>query len=222
MRFLQLTFFLFLAHFSHAQNLVVSCAFENVRSDQLDELVYNYNFSRTFLKVQQPFLRNGLSVTFSSINNTAKKIQKGFQISYSRIGSSVVNDGFTNTFAMHLLKPGYIIRCGFPAKMNRLYADVCMSGTFYTLVRSQNKVPNRYYDRHSVAIGAGAEIGLRISYSLNTNRHYLISPFIGTAYVPYIFSPRNEVIINQTKGLFDNKYISMLSMQLGFSVMLNR
>jgi hypothetical protein len=74
----------------------------------------------------------------------------------------------------------------------------------------------------SKAFGIGGDICLKAGYCLTLKNNYFLSPFISIGYIPYLYSPNSEAVINQTKELTSKNWTGILTTQIGLTFHLKR
>ena len=205
-----------------AQELKVDLSYNYIYSNQLDKIIQTYNFSRPFLTEKQPLLMNGLNTSVSYVFKNERLLNDGINVAYSYFRSVAENDNFTTTLQLNFLKLGYFLHYENPAKWKGLYTDLILSATSSGLFRNVNGEPFIYDEARSKAFGIGGEINLKLGYSLHLKNRTYVSPFISFAYTPYLYSPNNEVVINQTKGLCAKNWTFILGAQIGLAVHLRQ
>ena len=201
-----------------AQELKVDLSYNYIYSNQLDKIIQTYNFSRPFLTEKQPLLMNGLNTSVSYIFKNERQLNHGINVAYSYFRSGAENDNFTTTLQLNFLKLGYFLHYENSAKWKGLYTDLILSATSSGLFRNVNGEPFIYDEARSKAFGIGGELNLKLGYYLQLKNRTYVSPFISFAYTPYLYSPNNEVVINQTKGLCAKNWTSILGAQIGLAV----
>lgn len=201
-----------------AQELKVDLSYNYIYSNQLDKIIQTYNFSRPFLTEKQPLLMNGLNTSVSYIFKNERQLNHGINVAYSYFRSGAENDNFTTTLQLNFLKLGYFLHYENSAKWKGLYTDLILSATSSGLFRNVNGEPFIYDEARSKAVGIGGELNLKLGYYLQLKNRTYVSPFISIAYTPYLYSPNNEVVINQTKGLCAKNWTSILGAQIGLVV----
>lgn len=201
-----------------AQELKVNLSYNYIYSNQLDKIIQTYNFSRPFLTEKQPLLMNGLNTSVSYIFKNERHLNYGINVAYSYFRSVAENDNFTTTLQLNFLKLGYFLHYENPEKWKGLYTDLILSATSSGLFRNVNGEPFIYDEAKSKAFGIGGELNLKLGYYLHLKNLTYVSPFISIAYTPYLYSPNNEVVINQTKGLCAKNWTSILGAQIGLAV----
>lgn len=76
-------------------------------------------------------------------------------------------------------------------------------------------------DKKSKSLGIGGNIGVKIGYHLYKHNIHQFSPFVFLGYTPYIFSPKNEAVINATQELITKNYMYALNIRIGFTYEIN-
>jgi hypothetical protein len=201
-----------------AQEFKVDIAYNYLYSKQWDKAIQTYNFSRPFLKEQQPLLMNGINLSSSYIFKSNKNVHHGIIMSYSYFGSKAENINLVNKLNLHFLNIGYIIHYENLEKIKLYYFDLTIAPISSFLFRKVNEEPYVYDDKKMKAIGVGGNLGFKIGYYLPLKNSCKVSPYISINYTPYLYSPNTETVINQTKALLAKKWTSILSLQIGVSV----
>jgi hypothetical protein len=207
-----------LAVYSSAQEWKVDFSYKYMYSNQLDETVQTYNFSRPLLAEKQPLFMNGLNASVSRIFNNEKHLKHGINLSYSFIRSAAENQNFNNTLQLHFINLGYILHYENADKWKGLYTELIFSATASGLFRNLNDEPFEYDDAKSKAFGIGGDIQLKTGYQVKLKNRCFLSPFFAIAYTPYLYAPNNEAVINQTKGLVSNNWTAILRAQVGLAI----
>jgi len=207
---------------SISQTLTLNIAYDYCYSKQLDNAIQSYNFARPFLANKQPLLMHGTSVSASYIFKSEKHFKHGINISYSYFRSHAENENTVNNYNLHFLNLGYLVHYDNPEKWKGFYLDLIFSATSSGLFRKINQEPFVYDDNKSKALGIGGDIGLRMGYEIYVSKSISISPFVLIGYSPYVYSPKNEVVINQTKGLTGKNWTGILNAQIGCAIHLKK
>jgi len=203
---------------SSAQEWKADISYKYMYSNQLDNIIQTYNFSRPLLTEKQPLLMNGLNASVSRIFKNEKHWKYGINLSYSFIRSAAENQNFNNTLQLHFVNLGYIFHYENAEKCKGLYSELIFSATASGLFRKLNDEPFEYDDAKSKSFGIGGEIQCKAGYNLKLKNKFYLSPFISFACTPYLYAPNNEAVINQTKGLASAKWTSVLSTQVGLVI----
>jgi len=186
-------------------------------SSQLDKAIQTYNFSRPLLTEKQPLLMNGINTSISYIFKNERNLKHGLILNYAYFRSSAENENFNNTFNLHFVNLGYILHYENPEKWKGLYSDLIISATSSAILRKINGKPFVYDETRSKAFGIGGDVQLKFGTYINLKNKSYLSPFISLSYTPYLFSPNNEAVINQTKGLITGNWTSIVSAQIGLA-----
>ncbi len=216
----KIVFYLFASlifHYSSAQEWKADVSYKYMYSSQLDKSIQTYNFSRPLLLEKQPLLMNGINTSISYIFKNERNLKHGLNVNYAYFRSSAENENFNNTFNLHFLNLGYILHYENAEKWKGLYSDLIISATSSVILRKINGEPFVYDETRSKAFGIGGDVQLKFGTYINLKNKSYISPFISLSYTPYLFSPNNEAVINQTKGLITNNWTSIVSGQIGLA-----
>ena len=203
--------------YSSAQEWKADVSYKYMYSNQLDKSIQTYNFSRPLLTEKQPLLMNGINTSISYIFKNERNLKHGLNVNYAYFRSSAENENFNNTFNLHFLNLGYILHYENAEKWKGLYSDLIISATSSVILRKINGEPFVYDETRSKAFGIGGDVQLKFGTYINLKNKSYISPFISLSYTPYLFSPNNEAVINQTKGLITNNWTSIVSAQIGLA-----
>ena len=204
-----------------SQEFKIDISYKYLQSFQLDKAIQYYNFSRPTFTEAQPLFIHGLNSSVSYVFKSSKNLKHGFNVSYSYFRSYADNENFINSLNLHFLNLGYILHYENQEKLKGLYTDLIISATSSGLFRNLNDEPFIYDESESKAFGIGADVNVKLGY-LKMNSKSFLSPFIAIAYTPYFFSPNNEAVINQTKGLASKNWTGILSAQVGLSFYLKK
>ena len=216
----KIVFYLFASlifHYSSAQEWKADVSYKYMYSSQLDKSIQTYNFSRPLLLEKQPLLMNGINASISYIFKNERNLKHGLNLNYAYFRSSAENENFNNTFNLNFVNLGYILHYENAEKWKGLYSDLIISATSSVILRKINGEPFVYDETRSKAFGIGGDVQLKFGTYINLKNKSYISPFISFSYTPYLFSPNNEAVINQTKGLITNNWTSILSAQIGLA-----
>jgi hypothetical protein len=200
-----------------AQEFKAEVSYKYMYANQWDKAIQTYNFSRPFISEKQPLLINGFNPSFSYIFKSTKNVSQGLHLSYSYFRSSAENENLVNTLNLHFLNLGYMIHYENKGNLKGLYSDLILSATSSGLFRNINGEPFEYDENISKAFGIGSDLNLKLGYYLKLKGKNYLSPFISFAYTPYLYSPNSEVVINQTKGLTNKNWTSIVSAQIGLA-----
>lgn len=203
--------------FSSAQGFKLDASYQYLQSGQLDEAVKTYNFSRPFLAEKQPFLTNGLNTSISYVFKSDKNFKHGINLSYSYFPSLSENEDFSNKLNLHFINLGYVLHYENAEKWKGPYSDLIVSATSSVIFRKLNGEPFVYDETKSKAFGIGGDIKFRLGYCIKSKRRNHASPFIAVGCAPYFYSPNNEAVINQTKGLVVNNWSGLFTTQIGIA-----
>lgn len=198
-----------------AQEFKIDFSYKYLYSQQWDNIIQTYNFSRPFLLVKQPLFMHGFNSSASYIFKTTHHLQHGINASYSYFRSSAHNPNLSNTLNLHFINLGYILHYPFKMKCKPFYTDCIFSVSTTGLNRKMNGKVLEFDDEKSTSYGIGGEIGLKTGYEVQLKKQLSVSPFIGIGYAPYFYSPNHELLMNQTKGLAGNRRGGLLNAQIG-------
>ncbi len=123
---------------------------------------------------------------------------------------------------LHFINLGYVLHYENAEKWKGLYSDLIVSATSSVIFRKLNGEPFVYDETKSKAFGIGGNIKFKIGYDIKSNSKNHASPFIAVGCAPYFYSPNNEAVINQTKGLVGNNWPGLLTTQIGIAFHLGR
>ncbi len=216
-KLLLLSLLLIVSIFSSAQGFKLDASYQYLKSGQLDDAVKTYNFSRPFLAEKQPFLTNGLNTSISYVFKSDKNFKHGINLSFSYFPSLSENENFNNKLNLHFLNLGYILHYENAEKWKGLYSDLIVSATSSVIFRKLNGEPFVYDETKSKAFGIGGDIKFKLGCAIKSNSRIHASPFIAVGCAPYFYSPNNEAIINQTKGLVVNNGSGLFTTQIGIA-----
>jgi len=218
MRKLLLLSFLLLSYISSsAQEFKIDASYEYLYSNQWEKAIQTYNFSRPFLTEKQPLLANGLNTSISYILKNEKHFKHGINLTYAYFGSSAENENFNNKINLHFVNLGYILHYENDEKWKGLYCDLIISAMSSLIFRTVNGEAFVSDETKSKAFGIGSNIHLKFGYYFRLKNKSYLSPLISFAYTPYLYSPNNEAVINQTKGLTSKNWTGILTTQIGLS-----
>lgn len=216
------SFMLFKCLYSSAQEFKVDAAYAYMYSSQLDKAIQSYNFTRPILTEKQPLLTNGLNTSISTIFRSENHFKHGINFSYAYFRSWAENKNFSNQLNLHIVNLGYLLHYENPEKCKGLYSDLIVSVTSCLLYRAVNEELFVYDETLSKAFGIGGNVQLKFGYSFKLRNNSFLSPFLSFAYTPYLFSPNNEAVINQTKGLVCKNWTEILTAQYGLTFHLKK
>jgi len=201
-------------------NLGFSCDF--ISASQWNEMIQTYNTSRPFIINKQPLFSFGPGVSVSQTLISHKKISQGITISYSFLKSKAINENFTNTFNLHLLNLGYFIRYSYSEKGNGAFGELQISTISSGLFRNVDNVPFVYDDARSKAYGIGGNICLKAGYWFDKIKNLDFAPFFQVGYVPYLYAPNSESVINETSGITGKENTGIFNLKTGLLLSLKR
>lgn len=200
-----------------AQEFRADVSYKYMLSDKWDKAIQTYNFSRPFLEEKQPLLMHGLNASASYIFKSSRKFKHGLNLSFSYFKSSAENENLNNILHLHFLNLGYIIHFENTKKHKGLYTDLIISAVSSGLFRNVNDEPFEYDNTRAKAFGIGGNLSVKGGYYLNLKNKIYLSPFVLVGYTPYMYSPNSEALINQTKGLVNNKWTGIFATQVGMT-----
>lgn len=206
--------FVLFSSLGKAQLISGSVSYQYFFSQELDKTIQTYNFSRPFLAVKQPLFKHGLNASFSYIFKSEKKFKHGINFAYSYFSSYAENENLNNRLNLHFIHLGYVLH--YEKEEKRIYSELLLSASSSGLFRRINGEAFIYDDSRSMAFGIGGEIGLKAGYYFNLKNKFSLSPFVFAGYTPYFYAPKNEAVINQTKGLTENRH-AIFSVQAGLA-----
>lgn len=217
-------FCLILVSFSrlYSQEIKLDLSYKYLLSNQWNNIIQVYNFTRPYLSDKQTLLNNGFSSSFSLYFPKKQGFSNGIYFSYSNFRSKANNSDFSNKLSLNLINIGYIAHFENYKKSKGLYSEFIASLSSSMLLRSINEEPFVYDDSQSKALGIGAELNYKIAYRFPIKEKFQISPFFKVGVCPFIFSPNTEVLINQTKELVSKNWTSNFSAQLGIAFHFNK
>lgn len=197
----------------NAQTWVADISYKYLYAKQWDAMIQTYNFSRPFLKEEQPLLMHGISVSSSYFFKSSKKLKHGIHVNYDFFRSNANNTDFKNTLQLHFVRLGYTTM--FNWKGNYFIGSAnALGGGLY---RKLNNEAFEVDDKRLKALGIGGELSLKIEHPYTLSSTIRIMPFLGLNYAPYFFSPNTEAVINQTKSLVSKDWVGIFNAQLGIS-----
>jgi hypothetical protein len=200
-----------------AQEFKTDLSYNYLYSNEWDKAIQTYNFSRPFNTERQPLINQGLNAALSYIFESNKNFKHGVNLSYSYFRSFAENENFENNLNLHFLNLGYVLHYESNEKFKGVYTDLIISAKSSGLFRYVNGEPFDYDETTSKAFGIGADICLKTGYYLKLKSKMYVSPFISIAYTPYLYSPNNEAVINQTRGLSSKNWTGILTTQIGLT-----
>ncbi len=216
-KILLFSFLLFKCMDSSAQEFKIDASYTYLYSSQLDKAIQSYNFTRPILTEKQPLLRHGLNASASYIFRNDTHFKHGFNFSYAYFRSWAENKKFSNQLNLHVANLGYLLHYENTEKCRGFYSDLIVSATSSLMYRVLNDEPFVYDETLSKAFGIGGAVQVKFGYSFQLKNTCYLSPFLSFAYTPYLFSPKNEAIINQTKGLVCRNWTEILTAQFGLT-----
>ena len=220
MRALFLLLFLFPFIDAQSQEIEADLSYKYIFANNWDKAIQTYNFSRPFLTEKQPLFMHGINASASYIFKSKNKFKQGINASYSHFSSYAENVNFVNQYNLHFFNVGYILRYESTEKLKGLTTDFLLSASSSALFRNVNDQPFIYDDTRSKAFGIGGDLSIKTSYSFNLKNNIRLSPFIQVGYTPYLYSPNNEAVINQTTGLIAPDFTGVFTTQIGVKVRL--
>ncbi len=216
------SFLLFRCLSSSAQEFKMDASYAYMYSSQLDKAIQTYNFTRPELTEIQPLLTNGINASVSYIFRNDKHFKHGINFSYSYFQSWAENKNFSNQLNLHVANLGYLLHYENPIKCKGFYSDLIVSATSSLLYRVLNDELFVYDETLSKSFGIGGAVQLKLGYSFQLKNKCYLSPFLSVACSPYLFSPNNEAVINQTKGLVCRNWTETLMAQFGLAFHVRR
>jgi hypothetical protein len=216
-KILLFSFLLFQCFGSSAQEFKVDASYVYLYSTQLDKAIQSYNFTRPIFTEKQPLLTHGLNVSATCIFRNDKHFKQGINFSFAYFWSWAENKNFSNQLNLHVANLGYLLHYENPEKFKGFYSDLIVSATSSLLYRVLNDEPFVYDETLSKSFGIGGAVQVKFGNSFQLNNTCYLSPFLSFAYTPYLFSPNNEAVINQTKGLVCKNWTEILTAQFGLT-----
>jgi hypothetical protein len=221
-KILLFSFLLFRCLSSSAQEFKLDASYAYLYSSQLDKSIQTYNFTRPELTEIQPLLTNGINASVSYIFRNDKPLKHGINISSAYFQSWAENKNFSNQLNLHVANLGYLLHYENPEMCKGFYSDLIVSATSSLLYRFLNEELFVYDETLSKSFGIGGAVQLKLGYSFQWKNKCYLSPFLSVACSPYLFSPNNEAVINQTKGLVCRNWTEISTTQIGLTVHLRR
>ena len=221
-KILLFSFLLFKCMDSSAQEFKIDASYAYVYSSQLDKAIQSYNFTRPILTEKQPLLTHGLNASASYIYRSDKNFKHGINFSFAYFRSWAENKNFSNQLNLHVANLGYLLHYENPEKFKGFYSDLIVSATSSLLYRVLNEEPFVYDETLSKSFGIGGAVQVKFGYSFKLRNNSFLSPFLSFAYKPYLFSPNNEAVINQTKGFVCKNWTEILTAQCGLTFHLKK
>jgi hypothetical protein len=204
-----------------AQQWKIEAGYNYLYANQWDSYIQTYNFSRPYLTTKQPLLQNGWCATVSHIFSGRKNIQQGIQLSYSHFRSYSKQENFSNILNLNFLYAGYFLHFRNKGKWQNFYSEI-MGGVRTSGLFRKSSSPASYEEEIPLnAMGIGGEISYNLGYILQLFKKYSIAPFLSIGFTPFMYSPKSEVILNQTQNLWSNQWSYLLNIQSGLSLSLN-
>jgi hypothetical protein len=210
-----LTLLVLLLYNVNGQRLIVNVGYQYIMAKQWDKVIQTYNFSRPFLNKKQPLHINGAQFGIIYLFRSSKKFRHGISLSYAFFKSTSSNTNFQNTLNLYFQNLGYILHYNGSNSFRNLYLDFGVNFSTSALYRRVNKQAFEYNDKKSKAFGIGADLAIKLGYFNRDKSSHLVSPYLSLGYVPFLYSPNTEVVINQTKGFVGERTTSILSFQVG-------
>lgn len=212
-------FVVFILVLFHAigQEVKVDVGYKYLYSNEWDKAIQTYNFSRPDLIEKQPLLMHGLNTSISSIFKSTKNVKQGLNVSYSYFRSLAENENSINLINLHFLNLGYVLHYENSEKLKGFYTDFILSVTSSVFFRRLNEAPFIYDETQSKAFGIGGEINVKGGYYFKLKSKAYLSTYVMCGYIPYLFSPNAEAVMNQTKGLASKNWTSILTGQVGLA-----
>ncbi len=203
-----------------AQQWKIEAGYNYLYANQWDNYIQTYNFSRPFLTSPQPLLQNGWCTTISHIFSGRKNIQQGIQLSYSHFRSDSEQENFSNILNLNFLQAGYFLHFRNNRKWKNFYTEIMGGVRTSGLFRKSSSNASDEDEIPIHAMGIGGEISYKIGYTLQVNKKYSIAPFLLIGFTPFMYSPKSEVILNQTQNLWSDQWNYLLNIQTGLSLSL--
>lgn len=207
---------------SFAQRISVGLSYNYLYSKQLDKSIQLYNFSRPYLENKQPLFINGITSDVAYLFKNKKQLKHGITATYSYFGSESINENYSNRLNLHFINLNYFIRLANEEKFKKLFGEIHIGASSSALYRRLNHQVFMVDDKKSKSLGAGGNIGIKMGYHLYRHNKYQISPFVFFGYTPYLYTPKNEAVINATQELIAKAYMYALNFRIGFTYEINK
>lgn len=198
-----------------AQEITTSLSYNYMYSHQLDKLIQTNNFSKPYLANKQPLFINGIHFDLSYTFKNEKKIKHGINSYYSYFSSTSKNENLINRFNLHFASLNYLINYSSFEKYKKFYLDATIGIIASGLNRNVNSSIYLIDEEKLNSFGIGANIGLKLGIKLIDKERFILSPYINFGYSPYLFSPKNEEVINGTKNLISSNWNSVIFSRIG-------
>lgn len=200
-----------------SQSVQGSLSYQYLNAKQLDLAIQAYNFSRPFLENDQPLLIHGIGADFGFQFKNNKRHQHGLGVIYSQFGSEAENNSYTNRIKFQLLGLDYIFHFSLDKKMKRTFGELHTGVLSSYLGRRINDESYLLDEAKSKSLGIGGNVGVKIGYIVFERRMHRVSVFAFWGYAPYIYTPKNENMINATQDFIISKRMNLFIGKIGLS-----
>jgi hypothetical protein len=223
-KLLSLIFFFFFSSIAFGQGLRLQIAYSNLHSQQFDQLIGTYNFSRPFLEEPQPLLNHSFQAGLSYIFQSDKVLKSGIALNYSLMNSSAENPNLDVKLIFNLWELGYFVQYQNQERFGAFYSELGVNAAFGILHKEHNEEPFLADDLNVRSYQGGVSLNLNVGYNLEFGDKFIISPFLGFNYAPYFMEGESEIVINQTSDLIseEDQYTSFFKFDIGFRVNLTK
>lgn len=198
-----------------AQSLSVGWSYNYLHSKQFDRSIQSYNFSRAFLENEQPLFMHGLCLDINYVFKNEQPLKYGVHANYTYFGSKAINPNYTNYLHLHLVNVNYILRFENSGKFKGLYEEISLGASSSGLFRRINGEVFLVDGERFKSLGIGGNIGVKVGYHLFKYQTYKLSPFVFCGYIPYLYAPKNEAVINGTQTLITSPYLNSITLKIG-------
>lgn len=214
MKQLVLSFLLSLV-FQHAfsQKFSGGLAYSYLYSKQLDKAIQSYNFNRPFLVEKQALFTHGLNIEASYLFAKERKLKQGISFSYSNFRSFASNENYEKLFQFHLQNVAYFFHFEHPERFKNFYGELFLGLSSSLLTRKINGEAFVMDDKRARSWGIGGNCGAKVAYYLLKNKNF--ASFIRINYMPHLFAPKNEALINTSSELVTKRGTSAFNSHIG-------
>ena len=206
-----------------AQEYGISLAYQLIDAQEWNKATQTYNFSRPFLKEKQPLLKHGFKLGAYYLFKSKNDLSFGIATAIALNKSVAENDNFEIGINSLLLDLG--VKVQYRPKSEELapfYVSFTPSLLGASLSRKLNGeiiiIEDEGEENSLRKMGFGFGLDLQIGYDIPINDKFILSPMIGTNYIPVVAIDESEVIFNEANlgGLKSNT--SILSFQGGIII----